>query len=129
MFIASLTIWLICRNIVQKPLTEEAAQCNLEFENEELVNLTSWIFLWFLTALTFNRCGSVIVIAKNEQYFTVPDLNLCSPDGWAFSSMLWPWRGKFRECECHPSWGIHPLWTGLNPFHSSKLSSSISSNG
>ncbi|KAF6088899.1 piezo type mechanosensitive ion channel component 2 [Phyllostomus discolor] len=36
MFIASLTIWLICRNIVQKPLTEEAAQYNLEFENEEL---------------------------------------------------------------------------------------------
>uniref|UniRef100_A0A8D2JJU6 Piezo type mechanosensitive ion channel component 2 n=1 Tax=Sciurus vulgaris TaxID=55149 RepID=A0A8D2JJU6_SCIVU len=36
MFIASLTIWLICRNIVQKPVTEEAAQYNLEFENEEL---------------------------------------------------------------------------------------------
>ncbi|XP_073646618.1 piezo-type mechanosensitive ion channel component 2 isoform X1 [Tursiops truncatus] len=35
MFIASLTIWLVCRNIVQKPLTEEAAQYNLEFENEE----------------------------------------------------------------------------------------------
>nr|XP_003734662.2 piezo-type mechanosensitive ion channel component 2 isoform X5 [Callithrix jacchus] len=36
MFIASLTIWLLCRNIVQKPMTDEAAQCNLEFENEEL---------------------------------------------------------------------------------------------
>nr|KAF6423350.1 piezo type mechanosensitive ion channel component 2 [Rousettus aegyptiacus] len=36
MFIASLTIWLVCRNIVQKPVTEEAAQYNLEFENEEL---------------------------------------------------------------------------------------------
>ncbi|XP_064235520.1 piezo-type mechanosensitive ion channel component 2 isoform X4 [Aotus nancymaae] len=36
MFIASLTIWLLCRNIVQKPVTDEAAQCNLEFENEEL---------------------------------------------------------------------------------------------
>ncbi|XP_071064537.1 piezo-type mechanosensitive ion channel component 2 [Dasypus novemcinctus] len=36
MFIASLTIWLICRNIVQKPVTEEAAQYNPEFENEEL---------------------------------------------------------------------------------------------
>ncbi|XP_068418517.1 piezo-type mechanosensitive ion channel component 2 isoform X4 [Eschrichtius robustus] len=35
MFIASLTIWLVCRNIVQKPVTEEAAQYNLEFENEE----------------------------------------------------------------------------------------------
>nr|XP_058895457.1 piezo-type mechanosensitive ion channel component 2 [Kogia breviceps] len=35
MFIASLTIWLVCRNIVQKPGTEEAAQYNLEFENEE----------------------------------------------------------------------------------------------
>lgn len=35
-FIASLTIWLVCRNIVQKPVTEEAAQYNLEFENEEL---------------------------------------------------------------------------------------------
>lgn len=39
MFIASLTIWLVCRNIVQKPVTEEAAQYNQEFENEELVNL------------------------------------------------------------------------------------------
>ncbi|KAM8782334.1 piezo-type mechanosensitive ion channel component 2 isoform 2-T2 [Rhynchonycteris naso] len=37
MFIASLTIWLICRNIVQKPVTEEAAQNNLEFDNEEEV--------------------------------------------------------------------------------------------
>ncbi|XP_053427804.1 piezo-type mechanosensitive ion channel component 2 isoform X3 [Nycticebus coucang] len=36
MFIASLTIWLVCRNIVQKPTTEAAAQYNLEFENEEL---------------------------------------------------------------------------------------------
>ncbi|XP_036857006.1 piezo-type mechanosensitive ion channel component 2 isoform X2 [Manis javanica] len=36
MFIASLTIWLVCRNIVQKPVTEEAAQYNQEFENEEL---------------------------------------------------------------------------------------------
>ncbi|XP_060026407.1 piezo-type mechanosensitive ion channel component 2 isoform X3 [Lagenorhynchus albirostris] len=35
MFMASLTIWLVCRNIVQKPVTEEAAQYNLEFENEE----------------------------------------------------------------------------------------------
>ncbi|XP_006868752.1 PREDICTED: piezo-type mechanosensitive ion channel component 2 [Chrysochloris asiatica] len=36
MFFASLTIWLVCRNIVQKPVTEDAAQDNLEFENEEL---------------------------------------------------------------------------------------------
>uniref|UniRef100_A0A8C9DT56 Piezo type mechanosensitive ion channel component 2 n=1 Tax=Prolemur simus TaxID=1328070 RepID=A0A8C9DT56_PROSS len=36
MFIASLTIWLVCRNIVQKPMIEEAAQYNPEFENEEL---------------------------------------------------------------------------------------------
>nr|XP_012601650.1 piezo-type mechanosensitive ion channel component 2 isoform X2 [Microcebus murinus] len=36
MFIASLTIWLVCRNIVQKPIIEEAAQYNLEFESEEL---------------------------------------------------------------------------------------------
>ncbi|KAL4682542.1 hypothetical protein H8959_002097, partial [Pygathrix nigripes] len=36
MFLASLTIWLLCRNIVQKPVTDEAAQSNLEFENEEL---------------------------------------------------------------------------------------------
>ena len=45
MFIASLTIWLVCRNIVQKPVTEEAAQYNLEFENEESVNLTLCLFL------------------------------------------------------------------------------------
>ncbi|XP_030088838.1 piezo-type mechanosensitive ion channel component 2 isoform X2 [Serinus canaria] len=36
MFIASLTIWLICRNVFQKPLTEDAAQCNMQFENEEM---------------------------------------------------------------------------------------------
>ncbi|XP_057556299.1 piezo-type mechanosensitive ion channel component 2 isoform X2 [Hippopotamus amphibius kiboko] len=35
MFIASLAIWLVCRNIVQKPMTEDAAQYNPEFENEE----------------------------------------------------------------------------------------------
>ncbi|XP_039932391.1 piezo-type mechanosensitive ion channel component 2 isoform X1 [Hirundo rustica] len=36
MFIASLTIWLLCRNMFQKPLTEDAAQCNMQFENEEM---------------------------------------------------------------------------------------------
>ncbi|XP_029420178.1 piezo-type mechanosensitive ion channel component 2 isoform X2 [Nannospalax galili] len=36
MFIASLTIWLVCRNIVQKPEMEEAGQYNSECENEEL---------------------------------------------------------------------------------------------
>lgn len=36
MFIASLTIWLVCRTIVKKPDTEEAAQFNSECENEEL---------------------------------------------------------------------------------------------
>ncbi|XP_064289530.1 piezo-type mechanosensitive ion channel component 2 isoform X4 [Passer domesticus] len=36
MFIASLTIWLVCRNVFQKPLTEDAAQCNMQFENEEM---------------------------------------------------------------------------------------------
>ncbi|XP_077040220.1 piezo-type mechanosensitive ion channel component 2 isoform X3 [Agelaius phoeniceus] len=36
MFIASLTIWLICRNVFQKLVTEDAAQCNMQFENEEM---------------------------------------------------------------------------------------------
>ncbi|XP_068048676.1 piezo-type mechanosensitive ion channel component 2 isoform X11 [Anomalospiza imberbis] len=36
MFIASLTIWLICRNVFQKPVTEDAVQCNTQFENEEM---------------------------------------------------------------------------------------------
>lgn len=36
MFIASLTIWLVCRTIVKKPDTEEIAQLNSECENEEL---------------------------------------------------------------------------------------------
>ncbi|XP_034373960.1 piezo-type mechanosensitive ion channel component 2 isoform X3 [Arvicanthis niloticus] len=36
MFIASLTIWLVCRTIVKKPDTEEVAQFNSEYENEEL---------------------------------------------------------------------------------------------
>ncbi|XP_029402895.1 piezo-type mechanosensitive ion channel component 2 isoform X1 [Mus pahari] len=36
MFIASLTIWLVCRTIVKKPDTEEVAQLNSECENEEL---------------------------------------------------------------------------------------------
>ncbi|XP_073926448.1 piezo-type mechanosensitive ion channel component 2 isoform X3 [Castor canadensis] len=35
-FISSLTIWLICRNIVQKPETEEAAHYNSECGSEEL---------------------------------------------------------------------------------------------
>nr|XP_033789985.1 piezo-type mechanosensitive ion channel component 2 isoform X2 [Geotrypetes seraphini] len=37
MFFASLTTWLVCRNIIQSPVTEEAAQYNTQFENEELV--------------------------------------------------------------------------------------------
>ncbi|XP_055478902.1 piezo-type mechanosensitive ion channel component 2 isoform X3 [Psammomys obesus] len=36
MFIASLTIWLVCRNIVKKPDPEEVAQLNSDCENEEL---------------------------------------------------------------------------------------------
>lgn len=36
MFIASLTIWLVCRNIVKKPDTDEVAQFNPDCENEEL---------------------------------------------------------------------------------------------
>uniref|UniRef100_A0A8C3IXU4 Piezo type mechanosensitive ion channel component 2 n=1 Tax=Chrysemys picta bellii TaxID=8478 RepID=A0A8C3IXU4_CHRPI len=36
MFIASLTIWLVCRNLVLKPVTEDAAQYNTQFENEEM---------------------------------------------------------------------------------------------
>nr|XP_048275438.1 piezo-type mechanosensitive ion channel component 2 [Myodes glareolus] len=36
MFIASLTIWLVCRNIVKKPDTEEVVQLNSDCENEEL---------------------------------------------------------------------------------------------
>uniref|UniRef100_A0A286XJC8 Piezo type mechanosensitive ion channel component 2 n=1 Tax=Cavia porcellus TaxID=10141 RepID=A0A286XJC8_CAVPO len=36
MFIASLTIWLVCRNMVQKPAQEETVQDSLEFESEEL---------------------------------------------------------------------------------------------
>ncbi|KAJ7414044.1 piezo type mechanosensitive ion channel component 2 [Willisornis vidua] len=36
MFIASLTIWLLCRNMFQKAVTEDAAQCNMQFENEEM---------------------------------------------------------------------------------------------
>ena len=45
MFIASLTIWLVCRNIVQKPVAEEAVQCNPKFENDDSVSLTLGIFL------------------------------------------------------------------------------------
>ncbi|XP_052598264.1 piezo-type mechanosensitive ion channel component 2 isoform X6 [Peromyscus californicus insignis] len=36
MFIASLTIWLVCRNIVKKPDMDEVAQFNPDCENEEL---------------------------------------------------------------------------------------------
>lgn len=45
MFIASLTIWLVCRNIVKKPDTEEVAQFNPDCENEELVSVTICVFL------------------------------------------------------------------------------------
>nr|XP_034980821.1 piezo-type mechanosensitive ion channel component 2 isoform X3 [Zootoca vivipara] len=36
MFIASLTIWLVCRNIVQKAAQEDAGQYNTQFENEDM---------------------------------------------------------------------------------------------
>lgn len=67
MFIASLTIWLVCRNIVQKPVTEETAQYNSEFENEESVNLTSCIYPPSLIPEGFNPynklCKSEMCIA------------------------------------------------------------------
>lgn len=47
MFIASLTIWLICRNMFQKPVTEDAAQCNMQFENEEMVSNTHFYLYGF----------------------------------------------------------------------------------
>lgn len=40
MFIASLTIWLLCRNMVQKAINEDAVHCNAQFENEEMVSNT-----------------------------------------------------------------------------------------
>jgi len=40
MFIASLTIWLLCRNMVQKAINEDAVHCNAQFENEEMVSTT-----------------------------------------------------------------------------------------
>uniref|UniRef100_A0A8D0HHP2 Piezo type mechanosensitive ion channel component 2 n=1 Tax=Sphenodon punctatus TaxID=8508 RepID=A0A8D0HHP2_SPHPU len=36
MFIASLTIWIVCRKLVLKPVTEDSAQYNTQFENEEM---------------------------------------------------------------------------------------------
>lgn len=51
MFIASLTIWLVCRNIVQKPVGEEAAQYNPEFENEESVICASFFFNFWASSL------------------------------------------------------------------------------
>uniref|UniRef100_A0A670IJB7 Piezo type mechanosensitive ion channel component 2 n=1 Tax=Podarcis muralis TaxID=64176 RepID=A0A670IJB7_PODMU len=38
MFIASLTIWLVCRNIVQKAAQEDAGQYNTQFENEDMAD-------------------------------------------------------------------------------------------
>ncbi|XP_077126302.1 piezo-type mechanosensitive ion channel component 2 isoform X4 [Ranitomeya variabilis] len=39
MFIASLATWLFCKKLVQKSLTEEDAQYNAQFVNEELVEV------------------------------------------------------------------------------------------
>lgn len=57
MFIASLTIWLLCRSLVQKPVTEDAAQCNTQFENEEMVSNTHF-------------CLSVQLIANSELWYS-----------------------------------------------------------
>ncbi|XP_078397176.1 piezo-type mechanosensitive ion channel component 2-like [Cetorhinus maximus] len=35
MFVAGLATWLVCKKLVQQPPTEEMAQCNPEFQNEE----------------------------------------------------------------------------------------------
>lgn len=54
MFIASLTIWLICRNMFQKPVTEDAAQCNMQFENEEMVSNTHFYLYGFDLIVSFD---------------------------------------------------------------------------
>lgn len=38
MFIASLATWLFCKKLVQQTVTEEDAQYNSQFVNEELVS-------------------------------------------------------------------------------------------
>lgn len=39
MFIASLTIWLVCRNIIQKAAQEDSGQYNEQFDGEEMVRV------------------------------------------------------------------------------------------
>lgn len=53
MSIASLAIWLICRNMFQKPVTEDAAQCNMQFENEEMVSNTHFYLHGFSLKVSF----------------------------------------------------------------------------
>lgn len=57
MFIASLTIWLVCRNMVQKPAQEETVQDSLEFESEELVSPAARVFLPQFLTLAPGGCG------------------------------------------------------------------------
>lgn len=51
-FIASLTVWLVCRNMVQRSAQEEAGQYNTEFENEEMV--CAYSFTLFFTAFVIS---------------------------------------------------------------------------
>lgn len=61
MFIASLTIWLVCRKVVQKPVTEDAAQYNMQFENEEMVlNTHVYLTYTFLASTKLGVCLSFV---------------------------------------------------------------------
>lgn len=121
MFIASLTIWLVCRNIVQKPVTEEAAQYNSEFENEELVNLISCIYLPSLIAEGLEPSNE---LCKSEMCKALKlwgawlQLTMqsprCSCDGKAFAATPWPWGASSRNVEaalCEASYWHSVLFT------------------
>lgn len=56
MFIASLTVWLVCRNIVQKPMQDNAGQYNAQFESEDVVCRQSY-FLKFSDFYSLEPCS------------------------------------------------------------------------
>lgn len=108
MFIASLTIWLVCRTIVKKPDTEEIAQLNSECENEELVSLNTCVFLLqsiLLWGWVESVCRALSAWGTSGHCCYVGRLGEAA--GQTLMSTPCRWGHRWLTCDSHLSWGPH----------------------
>lgn len=110
MFIASLTIWLVCRNIVKKPDTDEVAQFNPDCENEELVSVTVGVFLLRAPGPPLWDCVESMCRKLWGSLWGRPKWALSlyrAACGCTLTPTPWWWGHRWWACECRLSSGPH----------------------